>query len=79
MIQTLRKRCQNRVVKLVRDLEKLDFKRRKCKPDFESLNLCVEYKVIPKFIQFHVANKELRNSVAYRKYLNKLLQHEVIH
>ena len=44
----------------------------------EFLNLYVENKVIPKFIQFRVANKELWNSVAYRKYLNKLLQQEFI-
>ena len=42
------------------------------------LNLCVENNVIPKFIQFRVANKELQNSVACRKSLNKLLQQEVI-
>ena len=65
------------MVKLVRDIEKLDFKTRKCKLDMEFLNLFVENKVIPKFIQFRVANKELRNSVAYRKCLNKLLKQEV--
>ena len=65
------------MVKLVRDIEKLDFKTRKCKLDIEFLNLFVENKVIPKFIQFRVANKELRNSVAYRKCLNKLLKQEV--
>ena len=73
IIQTLRNRYYNRVVKLVRDLEKLDFKTRKCKLDLEFLNLCVENK-----IQFRVANKELWNSLAYRKCLNKLLQQEVI-
>ena len=65
------------MVKLVRDLEKLDLKKRKCKLDLEFLNLCVENKKIPKFIQFHVANKELRYSIACRKYLNELLQQEV--
>ena len=44
----------------------------------EFLNLCVENNVIPKFIQFRVANKELRNCVAYRKCVNKLLQQEII-
>ena len=78
IIQTLKKRYDNRVLKLVRNQEKLDFKTRKCKLDLEFLYLCVENKVIPKFIQFRVANKELRNSVAYRKRLNKPLQQEVI-
>ena len=49
-----------------------------CKLELEFLNLCVENNVIPKFIQFRVANKEFRNSVACRKCLKKLLQQEVI-
>ena len=71
IIQTLRSRYDNLVVKLVCDLEKLDYKTRKCNLDLEFLNLCVENNVIPKFMQFGVANKELRNCVAYRKCLNK--------
>ena len=50
IIQTLRKRYDNRVVKLVCDLENFDFNARKFKLDLEFLNLCVENKVIPKFI-----------------------------
>ena len=78
IIQALRNRYDNRVVKLVRELERLDYKTRKCKIDLEFFNLSVENNVIPKFIQLHVGNKELRNSVARRKCLNKLLQQEVI-
>ena len=78
IIQTLRSWYDNSVVKLVCELEKLDYKTRKCKLDLEFLNLCVENNGIPKFIEFHVANKELRSSAAYRKCLNKLLQQEVI-
>ena len=52
IIQTLRSRYDNRVVKLVRELEKLDYKTRKWKLDLEFLNLCIENNVIPKFIQF---------------------------
>ena len=66
------------MVKLVCELEKLDYKTRKCKLDLEFLNLCVENNGIPKFTEFHVANKELQSSAAYRKCLNKLLQQEVI-
>ena len=51
---------------------------RKCKLDLEFLNLGVENNVIRKFIRFCVAKKELRNSVAYTKGLNKLLQQEII-
>ena len=61
-----------------RDLEKLDFKSKTCNLDLEFLNLCVENNVIPKFIQFLLANKELRSSLACRRGLNKLLQKEGI-
>ena len=71
-------RYDNRVVKLVRELKNLDYKTRKCKFHLFFLNLSVDNNVIPKFIQFRVANKELRNSVAYKKCLNKLLQQEVV-
>ena len=66
------------MVKLVRLLEKLYYKTRKCKLDLEFLKLCVENNVIPKYIQFRIANRELWNSVACRKSLNELLQQEVI-
>ena len=67
IMQTLRSRYDDRMVKLVHELEKLDYKTRKCKLDLEFLNLCVENNVILKFIHFRVANKELWNSVASKK------------
>ena len=78
IIHTLRKRYNNRVVKLVCDLENLDFKTRKCKLDLKFRNLKLENKIIPKFRQFCIVNKEHWNSVAYRKCLNKLYQRVVI-
>ena len=78
IMQPLRNRYNNRVTKLVRDQEKLDFKTRKSQLHLEFLNQCVENNVIPKFIQFHLADKELRNTEDYRKCLIKLLQKEVI-
>ena len=58
-MQTLRSRYDDRMVKLVHELEKLDYKTRKWKLDLEFLNLCVENSVIPKFIHFRMAKKEL--------------------
>ena len=46
------------MVKLVHDLEKLNFKTRKCKPGLEFLNLYVENNIIPKFIQFCLFMKQ---------------------
>ena len=46
IIQTLGSRYNNPVVKLVRELEKLDYKATQCKLDLELLNLSVENNVI---------------------------------
>ena len=54
------------MIKLVRELEKLDYNIRKCKLDLKFLNLFIENNVIPKFIQFRVATEELQNFVAHR-------------
>ena len=54
------------MIKLVRELEKLDYNMRKFKLDLKFLNLFIENNVIPKFIQFRVANEELQNFVAHR-------------
>ena len=35
-----------------------------------------EAEIIPKFKKFRVVNKEIRNSVAYKEFLKKLLQQE---
>ena len=66
IILTLRSWHDNRVIKLVRELEKLDYNIRKCKLDLKFLNLFIENNVIPKFIQFRVATEELQNFVAHR-------------
>ena len=46
IMQPLRNRYNNRVTKLVRDQEKLDFKTRKSQLHLEFLNQCVENNVI---------------------------------
>ena len=74
-IKVLRKRYGDVIVRKVREFEKLDFKYRKVLLDIDFLNTCLKNKIIPKFVQFLVSNKDLRNSTAYRQcqisYLNK--------
>ena len=78
IMQTFRKQYDKGVVKLVRDLEKLDFETRKRRLNLDFVNLSIINKVIPEFIQFRLANKDLWNSVVYRKCLNRLLQQEIV-
>ena len=60
-----------------REFEKLDFKYRKVLLDIDFLNTCLKNNIIPKFVQFRVSNKDLRNSTAYRQCQIKLLKQEI--
>ena len=48
--------------------EKADYKLRKAKLDIIFLVRCQHKNVIPNFLKFHLANKDLRNSVTYKKF-----------
>ena len=75
----IRKRYGNDTVKLVRQLEKLDYKYRKLLLDLSFLENCIENNGIPKFVQFRVANRDLGESSAYRQCQQKLLKQEIIY
>ena len=47
-------------------VEKLDFKLRKCKLDIEYLETCLKNGLVPKFLNFKVANSTLCNSKSYK-------------
>ena len=55
----IRKRYGDKVLKDVRKLEKTDLKLRKCQLDLDFLNLCRDNNVIPNFLNFRMANKNL--------------------
>ena len=76
-IKVLRKRYGDVTVGKVREFEKLDFKYSKVLLDIDFLNTCLKNNIIPKFVQFLVSNKDLRNSTAYRQYQIKLLKQEI--
>ena len=62
---------------MVRRFEKLDFKHQKAALDLQFLKTCQEFKVIPKFLQFRVANNSLRQSQTYQTYKKRLLLEEI--
>ena len=57
----LRSRYANKLVKQVRKFEKIDYKLRKCKLDIVFLGTCLESNIIPKFLNFHVSNLQLKH------------------
>ena len=77
LLQVIRNRYRSTVVNLVRKFEKFEFKHRKAALVLSSLQACEGLNVVPKFVQFRVANKSLRSSQAYQKCLNHLLLAEI--
>ena len=64
-------------VRLIRKFESNDFKLRKCKLDINFINNCISHYLIPKFVQFKVANRGLRSSKAYKQCQLELLREEL--
>ena len=77
IIKILRRRYGDGLVKKVRKFEKFDFKYRKALLDLEFLQSCKKEKLIPKFLQFKVANKRLESSEAYLSCQKRLLNQEM--
>ena len=59
------------------DKKKIDFKRRKVTLDIGSLSNCLKHELIPKFVQFKVANRGLRCSRVYKDCQFRLLNQEI--
>ena len=73
----VRRRYSGEILKAIRKFEKADYKLRKAKLDINFLVRCQHENVIPNFLKFRLANKDLRNSVTYRKCQLNLLQTEI--
>ena len=65
LLQVIRNRYGGTALKLVRKFEKVDFKYCKGGLDLNFLQTCRRFNVIPKLLQFRVANKSLQRSQAY--------------
>ena len=59
--EVIRKRYGQNTVKKLRKLEKLDYRLRKAQIDLEFLVNCSNNSVVPKFLNFRVANKPLES------------------
>ena len=74
----VRERYGNAALKDVRKLEKLDFKKRKVQLDINYLETCRDAKIVPRFLQFRMANGNLRNSTTYDHCQFMLLDEEIL-
>ena len=73
----IRERYGNAALKDVRKLEKTDLKKRKVQLDINFLETCRDAKVIPRFLQFRMANGALRKSTTYDNCQSLLLEEEL--
>ena len=67
----------NGSLKALRTFQGLDLKLGKCKLDFLFLLSCKDSNLIPKFLWFKLANRNLRNSHAYRSCQRRLFDEEI--
>ena len=77
IVEVLRKRYGDRILKLVRQFEKTDIKQKKALLDLQFLKICEDHNVILKFLRFKVANATLRTSLTYKRCQKKLLREEI--
>ena len=61
----------------MRKFEKNEFKKRKCELDLEFLLTCQQRNVIPTFLKFRLANRNLHGSSPYRTCQQSLLAREI--
>ena len=74
IIKIFQRRYGDGLVIKVRKFEKFDFKYRKALLDLEFSQSCKKKKLVPKFLQFKVANKRLESSEAYLSCQRRLLE-----
>ena len=77
IISVLGKRYGDTVVKQVRKFEKLDFKYKIASLDLQFLQMCKSQNVIPNFLKFKLANRQLLTSNAYNICQKKLPYQEI--
>ena len=72
--EIIHKRYGSNTVKQLRKFEKLDYKFFKNQGDLELLKLCQENGLTPKFLNFKLANRNLRYSNSYKQCQSLLLK-----
>ena len=74
IVEVLPNKYGNGLVKDVRELDKIDYK---LQLDLDFLQTCQYNNVIPKFLQFKLANRNLQTSSAYNTSQKILLKKEI--
>ena len=77
ILSGIRRRYGHDTLKLLRNFEKLDYKIRKVELDICFLRKGESKDVVPNFLKFRPANKNLKNSMTYRKCQRQLLKAEI--
>ena len=75
--EVIRSRYSENTVKIIRKLEKLDYRLRKTELDLQFLCKCDDYNVIPNFLNLRLANSHLKYSSTYRLCQLNLLREEI--
>ena len=75
--EVIQKRYGINCLKLLRKLEKVDYKLKKIQLDIIFLQSCMTNGLIPKFLEFKLANRYLQNSATYKKCQFELLNLEI--
>ena len=75
--QIIRRRHGDKIIKRLRKFEKTDYRLRKAEPDLEFLVKCRDNNVIPKILNFSLANRSLRFSLTYAHCQSDLLLEEI--
>ena len=70
-------RYNENTVKRIRKLEKIGYLLRKAELDLEFLCKCNDNNVIPKFLNFRVANNHLKFSTTYKQCQSNLVKEEI--
>ena len=73
----IRRRYADKVLREVRQFEKLNYKLRKVQLDLDFLCKVKDSDVIPKLLNFRLANKKLQDSLTYNNYQRNLLITEI--
>ena len=77
IVNVLRKRYGKMLAKDVRKFEKYDFKYKAAIHDLDFLLTCKEKNMMPKFLRFKVANRQLKFLNNYNTCLKRLLNQEI--
>ena len=75
--EIIRYRYGNKILKVIRKFEKLDYRLRKICTDIDFLNACVTYNLTPTFLRYRLSSKRLQRSNSYEQSQKLFLQEEI--